>query len=302
MINMAGRQEAWMGGWEETMDVVTENTKSVGVREQDAEDIVKWRQMIGCGHPWRKQPTEKEDSWEQMTSWALIQSLPKSQEKFVSWLHLISPLSAENYKQSVCGKNKYQWPVWPLLRVSEESTWAMPDTPSGSSAAGTKVFIALVADSSMLKYFPSTQLFEGLKRQEMSEEKGKNKPDNLCVPSFGRCTSVVLPCRVVAENTESNKNYNMCELWTSPTDRGPLCRPYIKLKRALLTRAGSHVPVALNANRKQHSSPLQKEQSNFSALLLPLTQIETPCGWPKKSHLPGMLKRLNGLYAVMTLN
>lgn len=48
-------------------------------------------QTIGCGHPWRKQPTEKEDSQEQITSWVLIESLPKSQEKFVSWLHLLLP-------------------------------------------------------------------------------------------------------------------------------------------------------------------------------------------------------------------
>ena len=32
------------------MDVVKDNMKLVGVREEDAEDKVRWRQMIGCGN------------------------------------------------------------------------------------------------------------------------------------------------------------------------------------------------------------------------------------------------------------
>lgn len=33
------------------MDGVKEDMRSVGLREEDAEDGVRWRQMIGCGHP-----------------------------------------------------------------------------------------------------------------------------------------------------------------------------------------------------------------------------------------------------------
>ncbi|KAF7647373.1 hypothetical protein LDENG_00173260 [Lucifuga dentata] len=33
------------------MDVVKEDMKLVGVREEEAEDRVRWRQMIGCGDP-----------------------------------------------------------------------------------------------------------------------------------------------------------------------------------------------------------------------------------------------------------
>lgn len=37
------------------MDAEMENMESVGVREEDAQDRVRWRQMIGCGHPRREQ-------------------------------------------------------------------------------------------------------------------------------------------------------------------------------------------------------------------------------------------------------
>ena len=33
------------------MDVVKEDMKVVGVREEDAEDRVRWRQLIRCGDP-----------------------------------------------------------------------------------------------------------------------------------------------------------------------------------------------------------------------------------------------------------
>ncbi|KAF7654546.1 hypothetical protein LDENG_00068520 [Lucifuga dentata] len=33
------------------MDVVKEDMKLVGVREEEAEDRVRWRQMIRCGDP-----------------------------------------------------------------------------------------------------------------------------------------------------------------------------------------------------------------------------------------------------------
>ena len=36
---------------ERFMDVVKENMKLVGVREEDAEDRVRWRWMIRCGDP-----------------------------------------------------------------------------------------------------------------------------------------------------------------------------------------------------------------------------------------------------------
>ena len=35
------------------MDVVTEDIKLVGEREEDAENRVRWRRMICCGDPWR---------------------------------------------------------------------------------------------------------------------------------------------------------------------------------------------------------------------------------------------------------
>lgn len=38
------------------MDGAEEDEKLVGVREEDAEDGVRWSQMIGCGHPGREQP------------------------------------------------------------------------------------------------------------------------------------------------------------------------------------------------------------------------------------------------------
>lgn len=45
------------------MDVVKEDMKSVGVKEEDAEDRVGWRQTIGCGHFRRKQEgKEKKDT------------------------------------------------------------------------------------------------------------------------------------------------------------------------------------------------------------------------------------------------
>lgn len=34
--------------------VVKEDMKLVGVRERDAEDRLWWRQVIGCGNPWRE--------------------------------------------------------------------------------------------------------------------------------------------------------------------------------------------------------------------------------------------------------
>lgn len=44
------------------MDVAEEDEKMVGVREEDAEDGVRWSQMIGCSHPCREQPkAEKEE-------------------------------------------------------------------------------------------------------------------------------------------------------------------------------------------------------------------------------------------------
>lgn len=39
-----------------SMDVVKKDMGSVDVREEDAEDRERWRQMIGCGHPSREQP------------------------------------------------------------------------------------------------------------------------------------------------------------------------------------------------------------------------------------------------------
>ena len=43
------------------MDVVKEDMKVVGVREEDAEDRVRWRQLIRCGDPWREKPKGKEE-------------------------------------------------------------------------------------------------------------------------------------------------------------------------------------------------------------------------------------------------
>lgn len=51
-----GRQEAKRKSF---MDMVKEDVKLVGVRIDSAEDRVTWRQMIGCRHPWRKQPRGK---------------------------------------------------------------------------------------------------------------------------------------------------------------------------------------------------------------------------------------------------
>lgn len=46
-----------------SMDAVRENMKLDGVRENDAEERERWRQMIGCGQPWRQQPRGRgEDS------------------------------------------------------------------------------------------------------------------------------------------------------------------------------------------------------------------------------------------------
>lgn len=45
------------------MDVVKEDVKLVGVREDSAEDRVTQRRMIGCGHPWREQPKGNEDEY-----------------------------------------------------------------------------------------------------------------------------------------------------------------------------------------------------------------------------------------------
>ena len=44
------------GCWRKFMDVVKEDMKSAGVREEDAEDRVRWRQMIHCGDPLREKP------------------------------------------------------------------------------------------------------------------------------------------------------------------------------------------------------------------------------------------------------
>lgn len=33
------------------MDGLKVDMKSVGVRGEDAEEMVRWRQLIGCGHP-----------------------------------------------------------------------------------------------------------------------------------------------------------------------------------------------------------------------------------------------------------
>lgn len=38
------------------MPVVKEDMKLVGAREDDAEEAVKRRQLIGCGHRWRERP------------------------------------------------------------------------------------------------------------------------------------------------------------------------------------------------------------------------------------------------------
>lgn len=43
------------------MEVVKEDVKIVGVREDSAEDRVTPRKMIGCGHSWREQPIGNED-------------------------------------------------------------------------------------------------------------------------------------------------------------------------------------------------------------------------------------------------
>lgn len=45
------------------MDVVKEDVKLVGVREDSAEDRVIRRKMIGCGQPWREQPIGNEDEY-----------------------------------------------------------------------------------------------------------------------------------------------------------------------------------------------------------------------------------------------
>ena len=42
------------------MDIVKENMKIVGVREDDAEDRVRWRQMICCGDYFREKKKGKE--------------------------------------------------------------------------------------------------------------------------------------------------------------------------------------------------------------------------------------------------
>lgn len=39
-----------------SMHVVKEDMKLVGVREEDAEEAIKKRQLIGCGHHCRGQP------------------------------------------------------------------------------------------------------------------------------------------------------------------------------------------------------------------------------------------------------
>lgn len=60
----------WIASWSQSgqtavawtcpfMDVVKEDMKSVGVKEEDAEDRVGWRQTIGCGHSRRKQEEKK---------------------------------------------------------------------------------------------------------------------------------------------------------------------------------------------------------------------------------------------------
>ena len=43
------------------MDVVKENMKLVGVREEDGEDRVRWRRIIQSGNLWREQLKEKEE-------------------------------------------------------------------------------------------------------------------------------------------------------------------------------------------------------------------------------------------------
>lgn len=37
------------------MNLVKEDMKFAGVRKEDAEDMVRWRQMIGCGESWKEQ-------------------------------------------------------------------------------------------------------------------------------------------------------------------------------------------------------------------------------------------------------
>lgn len=48
-----GRIKRWC------LDVVKEDMKWLGVREEEAEGGVKWKHVIGWGHPWREQPEGK---------------------------------------------------------------------------------------------------------------------------------------------------------------------------------------------------------------------------------------------------
>lgn len=50
--NMSGMRPGGRAEWR-FRDVLMEDMNAVGVREDDAEDGVRWRQAIGCGHPWR---------------------------------------------------------------------------------------------------------------------------------------------------------------------------------------------------------------------------------------------------------
>lgn len=45
--------------WRFRVDVSMEDMNAVCVRADDAEDGVRWRQAIGCGHPWRNSPEGK---------------------------------------------------------------------------------------------------------------------------------------------------------------------------------------------------------------------------------------------------
>lgn len=49
------------------MDVMKEDVKLVGVREEDYR--VRQRLAVGCGHPWSSQPKQEEDiDWTRFTS------------------------------------------------------------------------------------------------------------------------------------------------------------------------------------------------------------------------------------------
>lgn len=47
------------------MDVVTEDMKLVGVKQQDADDEGRWRSVIGCGDSCREKQEEEEEEEEE---------------------------------------------------------------------------------------------------------------------------------------------------------------------------------------------------------------------------------------------